>query len=32
VASNYDFCIDSSLLGIEQTADLIIGLLDSFKK
>ncbi len=32
VASNYDFCIDSSLLGIEQTADLIIGLLDRFKK
>ena len=32
VASNYDLCIDSSLLGIDATADLIISVLDKFKK
>ena len=32
VASNYDLCIDSSLLGIEGTADFIIDMLGKFKK
>lgn len=29
VASNYDLCIDSSLLGIDATADLVISVLDA---
>ena len=32
VASNYDLCIDSSLLGIEGPADFIIDMLGKFKK
>lgn len=28
VASNYDLCIDSSILGIDATADMIISFLD----
>ena len=32
VASNYDLCIDSSLLGIEGTADFIIDMLGKFQK
>ena len=32
VASNYDLCIDSSVIGVEQAADLIISVLDTFHK
>lgn len=32
VASNYDLCLDSSILGIEATADLIIAFLNAKKK
>lgn len=32
MASNYDVCIDSSVLGVEATADLIIAVLDAKKK
>ena len=32
VASNYDLCIDSSVFGIEQTADMIIAVLNAFHK
>ena len=32
VASNYDLCIDSSVIGVEQAADLIISVLESFNK
>lgn len=28
MASNYDYCIDSSILGIEETAEMIISFLD----
>ena len=27
MASNYDLCLDSSILGVEATADLIIAFL-----
>ena len=32
VASNYDLCLDSSILGVEATADLIIAFLNAKKK
>ena len=32
VASNYDLCLDSSILGIEATADLIIAFINAKKK
>ena len=31
-ADNYDFCIDSSLLGIDGTVHLITQLIDDFEK